>query len=45
MKERLIKLNENFEDFSSRNCIVRFSNGSSTDSVGIVNDLIYFIDN
>lgn len=34
-----------FENFSSRNCIVRFSNGSSTDPVGIVNDLVNFIDN
>lgn len=34
-----------FENFSSRNCIVRFSNGSSTDPIGIVEDLINFIDN
>lgn len=34
-----------FENFGNRNCIVRFSKGSSTDPIGIVNDLINFIDN
>lgn len=33
-----------FESFGNKNCIVRFSNGSSTDPVGIVKDLIKYID-
>ena len=34
-----------FKNFNSRKCIIRFSTGNSTDPVGIVNDLLKFIDN
>ncbi len=34
-----------FRNFNSRKCIIKFSTGNSTDPVGIVNDLIKFIDN
>ncbi len=34
-----------FKNFNSRKCIIKFSTGNSTDPVGIVNDLIKFIDN
>ncbi len=34
-----------FKNFSSRKCIIKFSTGNSTDPVGIVNDLIKFINN
>ncbi len=33
-----------FRNFNSRKCIIKFSKGNSTDPVGIVNDLIKFID-
>ena len=33
-----------FKNFNSRKCIIKFSKGNSTDPVGIVNDLIKFID-
>lgn len=33
-----------FKNFNNRKCIVRFSKGNSTDPVGIVNDLVKFID-
>lgn len=33
-----------FSNFNSRSCIVKFSKGNSTDPVGIVEDLISFID-
>lgn len=32
-----------FKNFSSRNCIIKFSTGNSTDPVGMANDLINFI--
>ena len=32
-----------FKNFNSRKCIIKFSKGNSTDPVGIVNDLIKFI--
>lgn len=32
-----------FRNFNSKKCIIRFSKGNSTDPVGIVNDLINFI--
>lgn len=34
-----------FKNFNSRKCIIKFSTGKNTDPVGIVNDLIKFIDN
>lgn len=34
-----------FKNFNSRKCIIKFSTGNSTDPVGIVKDLIKFIDN
>lgn len=34
-----------FKNFNSRKCIIRFSTGNSTEPVGIVNDLLKFIDN
>lgn len=34
-----------FKNFNSRKCIIRFSTGNSTDPVGIVNDLLKFINN
>lgn len=34
-----------FKNFNTRTCIVKFSTGNSTDPVGIVNDLINYIDN
>lgn len=34
-----------FKNFNSRKCIIRFSTRNSTDPVGIVNDLLKFIDN
>ena len=38
------KTEENyFKNYNSRKCIIRFSKGNSTDPVGIVNDLIKFI--
>lgn len=33
-----------FKNFNSRKCIIKFSKGNSTDPVGIVTDLIKFID-
>ncbi len=33
-----------FRNYNSRKCIIRFSKGNSTDPVGIVTDLIKFID-
>lgn len=33
-----------FKNFKSKKCIIKFSKGNSTDPVGIVNDLIKFID-
>ena len=33
-----------FKNFNSRRCIIKFSTGNSTDPVGIVNDLIKFVD-
>ena len=33
-----------FRNFNSRKCIIKFSKGNSTDPVGIVNELIKFID-
>lgn len=33
-----------FKNFNSRKCIIRVSKGNSTDPVGIVNDLVKFID-
>lgn len=39
------KTEENyFKNFNSRKCIIKFSKGNSTDPVGIVTDLIKFID-
>ena len=34
-----------FKNFNSRQCIIKFSTGNSTDPVGIVKDLIRFIEN
>ena len=34
-----------FKNFNSRKCIIKLSTGNSTDPVGIVKDLIKFIDN
>ena len=34
-----------FKNFNTRRCIIKFSRGNSTDPVGIVKDLIKFIDN
>lgn len=34
-----------FKNFNSRQCIINFSTGNSTDPVGIVKDLIRFIEN
>ena len=34
-----------FKNFNSRKCIIKFSKGNSTDPVGIVQDLINFMDN
>ena len=33
-----------FKNFNTRRCIIKFSTGNSTDPVGIVKDLIKFID-
>ena len=33
-----------FKNYNSRKCIIRFSKGNSTDPVGIVTDLLKFID-
>ena len=33
-----------FKNFNSRKCIIKFSKGNSTDPVGIVKDLLKFID-
>lgn len=32
-----------FKNYNSRKCIIRFSKGNSTDPVGIVNDLLKFV--
>lgn len=34
-----------FKNYNSRKCMIRFSNGNCTDPVGIVTDLVKFIDN
>lgn len=34
-----------FKNYNSRDCIIKFSKGNSTDPVGIVENLIKFIDN
>lgn len=34
-----------FKNFNSRQCMIKFSKGNSTDPKGIVQDLIYFINN
>lgn len=33
-----------FKNYNTRKCIIKFSKGNSTDPIGIVNDLIKFID-
>ena len=33
-----------FRNFHSKNCIIKFSNGSSTDPLGIVQDILSYVD-